>query len=256
MQAVLNLRYHVPQAEREEALPVILAAAKDSDPIVRASAARALGGQPEHIEQVLPILRTLMKDPHPYVRECAILELESFVKPGSPEAPALISEFVAALDDPKPAVRLEAARALYIFGRMQAESKRLVPAMVRLIREETGIYRLGGINYLTMIDMIPPELEPTLRALSRSELPDERISARKALILLGIPNQERDAMFKAMLESPHPNERLTAAHFLIQIGKRDMGMNALKSLEKSNDSAIRALAQKLLHMYEGGEQAR
>jgi HEAT repeat protein len=255
MQAVLNLRYHVPQAEREEAFPVILAAAKDSDPVVRASAARALGGQPDHFEQVLPILRTLMTDPHPHVRECAMLELESFVKPGSPEAPALVSEFVAALDDPKPVVRLEAARALQVFGRMKAESKRLVPAMVRLIREETGVYRLGAIGYLTMIDTIPPELEPALRALSKSEIPDERIAARKALIVLGIPDQERDAMIKAMLGSQHLNERLTAAYILIQLGKREMAINALKSLVESNDITIRARAQKLLHMYETGEQS-
>ena len=179
MQAVLNLTYDVPRSELEEGFPVLLAAASDPDPMVRASAATALRGRSDHYDEVFPILRKQMRDSSPRVRESAIFVLESFVKPGSPEASTLIPAPLAALEDPKPAVRLEACRALYVYGRLQAESGRVVPAMVRLIREETGTYRRDALMYLTMIKSVPSDLEPILRALLTSRLSAERVAARQ-----------------------------------------------------------------------------
>jgi HEAT repeat protein len=254
MQAVLNLRYHVPRSEREEAFPVLLAAAKDSDPLVRASAARALAGRTDRFAEVLPILRDLMKDPVPEVRESAILELESFVKPDSKEVSALVPELVAALDDPKPPVRLEAARALKIYGRLGVDAQHIMPAMARLIREETGTYRLDALYYLNMNQMVPKDLEPTLRGLLKANIPNERIQAKLALILLGLSDEEHDAMIKSMLESPELNERLVVSDFLIQLGMRETGIRALKDLARSDDSAIRDLAEKLLRTHDRGDE--
>jgi HEAT repeat protein len=253
MRAVMNLRFDVRQSELEEAYPVMLAAAKDSDPWVRASAARALGGRRDHFAEVVATLQGLMKDPSPRVRECAILELESFVKPGSSEVLSLIPDVLAALDDPKPAVRLEACRALYVYKRLQADSRRVIPAMVRMIREETGTYRLGALGYLTMMKMVPTELEPTLRTLMKSEIPVERISARRALIILGIRDAERDAMIKSMLESNHLNERLAGADLLIQMGNYRMAIAALKDLIATEDIAMRSQARRLLATLNDGE---
>ncbi len=229
-QAILNLTYGVPQSELEEGFPVLLVAARDPDPWVRASAARALGSRRNHLAEVFPVLRGLMKDENPKVRECAILALETLVKPGSSEASTLIPELLAALDDAKPSIRLEDCRALSVQGRLQANSTLVVPAMVRLIREEIGTYRLEAVGYLMIMKTVPGELEPDLRALLSSRIPDERIAARQALFLLGIPEPERDAMIKSMLESTHPNERFVAASILIELGKPEMAIPVLKAM--------------------------
>ena len=237
----------------QEGFPVRkLAAAEDSDPLSGSSRcrARALEAFPDRLSEVLPILRRLMKDPSPQVRECAILEIESFVKRGSPEVPTLVTELIAALDDPKPPVRLEACRALCVYRVLQAQSQRVVPAMVRLIREENGTYRLQALMYLMMIKTIPKDLEPILRTMLTSDIAVERIDARKALILLGIADQERDAMIKSMLESPHLNERLAAAQLLIELGKPEMAIPALNDLVASGDGATSAHARRVRDLEE------
>ncbi len=110
LQAVLNLTYDVPAAEREAAFPVLLEAVKDADPMIRAQAITALRERKDHFAEVFAIFRSLMKDPAPIVRERAIFHLESFIKPGTPEESTLLPEVAAALDDASPAVRLEACR--------------------------------------------------------------------------------------------------------------------------------------------------
>jgi HEAT repeat protein len=255
MHAVLNLTHDVPQSQLEEAFPVLLAAAKDPDPMIRASAASALSGRRDHFAEVLSVLRALMNDPSPRVRESTIVMLERFVKPGSPEVSTLIPELVAALDDPKPAVRIEACRALYTYGRLHSESQRVVPAMSRLIREEEGTHRLAALGYLMMIKSIPKDLEPSLRALLTSDNPAERILVRQALIQFGISDQERDGMIKSMLESSHLTERLAAADLLIQIGKPEMAIPALKDLIASENNEIRARAARLLGPLKNGEDS-
>ena len=108
--------------------------------MIRAEAITALRERKDHFAEVFAIFRSLMKDPAPIVRERAIFHLESFIKPGTPEESTLLPEVAAALDDASPAVRLEACRALYVYGQLP----RAVPALMRLVREEKGIYRQGG----------------------------------------------------------------------------------------------------------------
>ena len=204
IQAVVNLSYGVPAAELEEAFPIVLAAAKDPDPTIRAAAVTALRKRRDHFAEVLPILLGLMKDPDPRVREAAIFHLESFVTRGSPEVSTLIPELFSRprLDDPKlAAVRLESRRALlYVFG----QSPRAVPAAQARpgAREQEGTHRLGALGFLMAGKTIPKDLEPTLRAILKSDYVWERIWSRRALIQLGIPDPERDAMIKGMVESP------------------------------------------------------
>jgi HEAT repeats len=140
IQAVHNLTYDMPASEREEAYSVLLQALKDPDPMIRAQATTALWGRRDHYGEVVAILRGLMKDPDPKVREVTIFRLESFVKPDAPEVSTLLPDLVAALDDPSPAVRLEACRAFYVYGRLP----QAVPALARLVREEKTAIRVLG----------------------------------------------------------------------------------------------------------------
>lgn len=245
IQAVLNLTYDVPGSEREEAYSVLLQAVKDPDPMIRAQATTALWGRRDHYGEVVAILRGLMKDPDAQVREVTIFRLESFVKPDAPEASTLLPDLVAALDDPSPAVRLEACRAFYVYGRLP----QAVPALARLVREEKGTYRQGGLGFLLQCGTIPEDLEPRLREMMRSDILWERIWARQAVIRLGIPEQERKAIIQAMLDSPNPAERLAVAKSLLDLGKPTMAIAALKDAAVKGDPGTRERAvQWLVHV--------
>jgi HEAT repeats len=253
--AVLNLSKNVPRSERDEAFRVLLAATQDSDPMVRATAVRALGGRTDRYADCVLILRGLIKDDlSPEVRACAILELKSFVKPNSMEAYDAVPELLAALDDSGPPVRLAAARALEEYGELNAHAKHIASTMARLIREETGVYRLDALYFLNKTKLVPDDMEPTLRGLLNANIPNERIQAKLALILIGVSDHERDAMIRSMLESSQLNERVAAADFLIQVGMRDKGIRALRDLAQSDDSGIRDRAQKLLIEHKGPDE--
>jgi HEAT repeat protein len=258
LQAVVNLTYDVPGPELETAFPFLLEAANDADPLVRAQAAMALRGRIDHFEQVVSILRGMMRDPAPQVRESAIFNVQAFVKRSSPEAADLFPDLVTALDDSQPAVALEACRALYSYGRLQAESRRVVPAMARLVRAKEGTYRQDALGYLMFIRSVPRDLESTLRGLLDHVSVPERIMARRALIQLGIPDQERDAIIRSMLTSTNNTERMAAAYLLVDFGKPVPAISSVKDVAEGADSAMRERAPDwLLRMLNGpGNTAR
>lgn len=242
VEAVTNLGYQVPQLEREEAFPVLLAAAKDPDPLVRDTAAMALRDRRDHYAEVFAILRGLMNDPDARVRGDAIFHLETFVKPGSPEATTILPDLISALDDPNPTVRLEACRALYVYGQLP----RAVPALARLVREEEGTLRQGAVGFLLAGWAIPEDLQPNLRTMLKSEDVWERIWAGGALIRLGILDRERDAIIQTMLEGASIAERLFAARYLIQLGKPEAAIPTLQDVAARGGREDRITAADLL----------
>ena len=232
LQAVLNLTYDVPAAEREAAFPVLLEAVKDADPMIRAEAITAL-------REAQGSLRRSLRD----LQESD--EGSGSDRPGTCHLPpgvihqaryaeesTLLPEVAAALDDASPAVRLEACRALYVYGQLP----RAVPALTRLVREEKGIYRQGGLGFLLVGKTIPKELEPTLRAMLGDENALERGMARRALIQMGVTERERDDLIRAMLESPKSAERLAAAQVLMDLGKPLDGGVRHEGLGRRDDS--------------------
>jgi HEAT repeat protein len=232
----------LPPWEREEAYRVILATVHDPDPQVRARAAVALSGHGEHPGQVVATLLALLDEGVPWVRESVLVALEKIVTPGSPKAPSVIQAVISALNDPKPAVRLEAGRALYVLG----QGTRAVPALARLVREETGSHRLGALGWLKSMKTIPPDLEPTLRAMMTSDYVWERISARQALMQLGIPDRERDAMIEVTIKSMQNAERLEGAQLLVQLGRFEQAGPVLREIAARGSNEDRAKADALL----------
>jgi HEAT repeat protein len=233
----------LPPWEREDAYRVLLATVDDADLQIRCSAALSLSQHREHAAQVVTALLSLTKDKAPLARETALFAMENVAARGSAEAQAVIQAAISALDDPKPAVRLEAGRALYVLG----QGSKGVPALARLVREETGIYRLGGLGFLMAMKTIPADLEPTLHTMLTSDYVWERIWARQALIHLGIPAQERDAMMKAMLGSLHDSERLEGARLLVQFGQAEQAIPVLEEIATHGSNADRAQAHTLIY---------
>ena len=175
------------------------------------------------------------------------------MKSDSTEVTDVVPEFVAALEDPAPAVRLEAARPLRVPGIGHGS--------------ETSCLGDGALDSRGIGDLSPgcavlPEHESngserpradTTRAIEL-EYSKRCFQAKLALISLELSDAERDAMIKSMLESPHLNERLAAADFLIQAGMRDMGVRALGDLAQSDDPGIRERARRLLLKYRRGDE--
>ena len=118
----------LPPWERQPAYRILLATINDPEPRVRARAAVGLGSHPEHTAEVVSTLIALLQDQALEVRESALVALERMITAGSPERAVVAEAVVSALDDPKPAVRLEAARALHVFG----QGKLAVAALARL----------------------------------------------------------------------------------------------------------------------------
>jgi HEAT repeat protein len=109
----------LPLWEREEAFGILVAATNDPDAIVRSSAGMVLTQCRDHAVQVVSLLIGLTHDKDAGVRKRSLFALESFRGRVPAEGDAIITAAVAALDDPKPDVRLEAGRALYVFGQGQ-----------------------------------------------------------------------------------------------------------------------------------------
>jgi HEAT repeat protein len=232
----------LPAWEREDAYRVLLAAVNDTDAQVRSRAAIALGQYREHTDRVLGVLVGLMKDHVPKVRESVLVALERIVARGSAEVRAILPALIAALDDPKPAVRIEACRALYMLG----EGKRAVPALARMVREEKAGDRLGALGWLKTLNAISAELEPALRVMTTSEQFSECFSARRALIQLGIPDRERDEVIDAMLKSSHDEERLEGAFHLLELGRSEQAAPILREIATRGSKVDRARADDLM----------
>jgi HEAT repeat protein len=232
----------LPSWERDEAYRILLIAMSDPDAYVRSSAAMALSRRHDHLPEVAPLLIALIKDKDSRVRVTALFAVEQLPTHLLPDADAVIRAVVGALDDPKPEVRLEAGRALYVFR----QGQRSVPAMAKLVREERGALRMGALGWLILAKNVPKDLEPIVREMLKTDNVSERIWVRRALFMLGITDRERTALIHAMLEGPEPAERLEAAELLIKLGNPNGAIPVLRELANSGTKAISARAERLL----------
>jgi hypothetical protein len=179
--ALWGLTRFVPTWEREEAYRVLKGALSDPEPNVRMAAAEALRFYPERYGESLPLIVGLVQDREHQVRERTLFVLEQMVKPGTPEAAAAAPAMIGALEDPKPNVRLEAGRALFVIG----QGLRAVPALARLVHEGRGSHRLGALGFLLRMKQLPREIEPGLREMLTSQDVWERSWGAAALSKMG-----------------------------------------------------------------------
>jgi HEAT repeat protein len=239
--AALKLGYDIPDWQRDDAFRTLTVLVKDDDPHVRASAAHALTGHRAHSAEVLALLLGLLQDESSRVRQGALFAIEQLVTPRSPEVATVIPALVTALDDPSAAVRLEAARALYVIGRGELAAE----ALARLVREEQGAYRLGALGFLQTLGIMPAELEPTLRAMSVGPHAMERLQAAVALIALGKVEVAKPVL-REMLEAGAPWDRLRAAEVLIGLGESEAAITVLREISNTELSGASARADVLL----------
>jgi HEAT repeat protein len=185
----------------------VLVVLKDAEPIARRDAARALGsvGSLSATPKALVALKAAAEDEAPLVRNAAIEACESILDRATrTDAPVLL----AALNDSKPFVRRDAARAL------------------------------GRVGYYS------PEALVALKAAAKDKQPPVRDAAIEAYeVLLGrIPQKDVPALLVA-LKDAEPFVRRAAARVLGQVGAYSPeALAALKTTAKDEKAPVRDAA--------------
>lgn len=240
-EAALGLGYSVPGFQSEEAFRALMPLLTDPDGHVRASAALALVGHRDRGDEVVARLVGLAADGDARVRRAALFALEQVVEPGTSAVRSVRPALLAALDDPRPSIRLEASRALYVVG-LGTEA---IAALTRLVLEERGSDRLGALGFLGRLGVVPAEVEPALRAMLASPTAAERLHAAEALGRLG-QTEAAGAALRAMLASGSLQERLDASGVLIRLGDAEAARPTLREIARVGPPSHRSRAEALL----------
>ena len=125
----------------KSAVPALLEALKDTDPLVRQSAASCLG-QIRDDERVIPALLQALNDPEWIVRDSAALSL------GDLDAVEAVPALIQALSDPEEGVRSSAAWGLESIGTPAREA---VPALILVLGDSDDFVRQAAVQALKTI---------------------------------------------------------------------------------------------------------
>ena len=140
-----------------EAQPPLYDAIKDqSNPLVRAKAAAALGGIRAESSVTVPVLTLALKDPEAIVRLEAASSLGLIRAERSTSVPALVS----ALQDVDPLVQAKAVNSLSRFG---SEAKDAVEPLINLLHAPDREVRRGAAYALGAIGPMAKVAMPALR---------------------------------------------------------------------------------------------
>lgn len=149
------------------AIPVLQATLKDSDLIVRSSAAKALGMIRQKPQEVVPALTVALADTNALVRQSAASSLGLYKQLAAPAMPAL----TRALQDPDSLVQAAAATAL---GNMRQEAAKSIPELVQLLENSNLDVRVSAGRALIQIGCTDFSATAAARKLSRELNVDAR----------------------------------------------------------------------------------
>ncbi|MBI3409221.1 MAG: HEAT repeat domain-containing protein [Planctomycetes bacterium] len=242
MGAALSLGHLGSAAKRAE--PELKKLLKDTEEDVRCHAAQALFRiDPQTAETVVPVLSSALDSLDPYIRLCAMGTL-SRIGPAAKDAVAKLKNCLKdedyhlrmsaaialghidpsqdagaidtlriALQEPSPAVRMEAAQ---ILGELGAKAKPVIQSIGKLLSDSNaGVSRAAAIA----LSRIGPDAIPELEKALKSESVDVRRNAVVALINLGETAKEAAPALRIAAKDGDETVRLLA-------------MNGLKNMEE------------------------
>lgn len=164
--------------------PRVIERLADSEPEVRALAARVLAAGSPHTPAVAAdALTARLSDPAAEVRQAAAVALGGLQTPGE----AVLAALVAALrDDPVGAVRAESARAI---GRLRADDREVIDALVAAVAESDPFVARQAVRALGKIGPAAYSAAGALEAVAVDPHADAetRMHAVYALRSLGVP---------------------------------------------------------------------
>ena len=234
--------------QREEALRVLsgwsdpevrnffLRALKDEDPLVRGSAAAALGLLGATDPQTLQALREALKDEDPRVRSMAA---EALGLLGATD-PQTLQALREALKDEDPRVRSRAAVALGLLG---APDPQTLQALREALKDEDPLVRSRAAVALGQLGATDPQTLQALRKALKDEDPRVRSRAAVALGRLGAPDPQTLETLREALKDEDPGVWSMAAVALGRLGATDpQTLQALREALKDEDPGVRSMA--------------
>jgi HEAT repeat protein len=189
------------------AVPALIEALKDADPIIRRSAASALAKRRRAAREAVPALVQALKDADQSVAISAGEALSEIGPAASEGIPALVQ----ALKDEDPRVRLGAASAL---AQMGPAAKEAVPALAHALRDQDQGVRVSAAHALGKIGPAAKAAVPELREALKDADVSVRNAAWQALWWRG-PREEADDLLRD-LQSPNAGVRQGAARALAE----------------------------------------
>jgi len=195
--------------ERGRAVDALAEALGDEDPVVRVTAADALGDAGAEAAAAVPSLLPAIEDEEPYVRSAAA---EALGRIGS----AAVPKMVEALEGGHRSLRVRACVALGGFG-PQAEDA--VPALTKAIEDPDATIRRVAIRSLGQIGPAAKSAVPAIARALRDE--DRNVRDRAAVTLgeLGPDAREAIPALRAALDDEDDVVRKEAARAIERIQK-------------------------------------
>jgi HEAT repeat protein len=218
---------HVPEADRGEALFLLLTLLGDPEPSVRGAVDaqetdfKPPSGTPAHVRRVV----VLSENSDPRVRKSVASMIGWLERPGEEGIGAL----ARLLEDPEPEVRREAVYALKGHG---GKASAAAPALVRALRDpyekESGS-SISTTAYHALWHMTPEPAAvlPELREIVRDGSPAERRRAVDLLRRLGPGAAGAEPELLPLLDDPDDGLRREAALTLWRLGRREGPVRSL-----------------------------
>jgi HEAT repeat protein len=214
-------------------LPGMVEALRDPDPLVRVSAARAIGQVGPGAADAVPALSVALRDGDPRVRFDVAVALGRVGPAGADAAPAL----ARALGDPAGEVRVGAAMGL---GGLGGGAREAVPALVQALRDGNAVLRMSAASALGGIGSDARAAVPALRTALGDNNTSVRTSAASALGNIGSAAREAIPELRRLAESDRAQDFDTPV--------RD---GALRQKEGVLRQELRVAAREALRQIEG-----
>ena len=145
-------------SRQKEAIPMLLAAARDRDLLIRANAVFSLGMLGFKETPVEPLI-AMLDDKEPSIRTTVAFALSRILRSDSDSA-AVLEPLHRALNDQSPEVRREVIRALTSLARNES-----LPHLVRSLNDNDELTRINSARALAVINN-PLAIEPLIMALT------------------------------------------------------------------------------------------
>jgi HEAT repeat protein len=225
------------------AVPLLIAALKDTDNSVRAAAVDSLGRLHEFAKDALSALLDIVKDKknESIARAEAIHSVSRFGTSAAQEAVPILKDIVG--DESAPDnVRRSAASAL---GSMKTEAGSAAAALGKALEAKPLEVRRAAVSALGEIGPEAREALPGLKKVSKTD--DDKFVRSEAMRVMG--GLTRDAaevlqFLVAGLSDPVAEVKVAAAQALGNLGKdAEPALTTLRPLLKDNEKAVKEAAE-------------
>jgi len=194
---------------RAQAVKALAEALQDEDPLVRVTAADALGDAGAEAAPAVPVLLVTIEDEEPYVRSAAS---EALGRIGS----AAVPEMLKAFEGGHRSLRVRACVAL---GGVGPAAKDAVPALAKALQDPDAAIRMIAARSLGQIGSAARSAVPAIAQALQDEDRDVRDRAAVTLGELGPDAKEAIPALQAALEDEDEAVRTEAARAMERIRK-------------------------------------